>query len=548
MINLRRNNFNDKDDILAREIIRENTGGKDPELSLVDDFLEEIDFRLEQVKVYYPFMEILRKRKKDDEFSRILPELCFLTLSYLIYEGKLKHKGIRYHDLTAFLTKALERIQDRNPAPEESRQLTAEILDGLQNGGRNYVIDIFSFRNENFREKYVKFLEIKQSEDGVLQYYITEQGVDFYLKTKEFPEETKITINLLLFQKQMEKGAFGFAYETVRRLNMEVQKKKDRKYSLLESLMYGHTDSGEAYHSYHQSIVMQFEEEAELFSMASKNVSSAFDEYMEIINNGEAADKEIRTFTLIKIIEKEISRAQTLHTELLKEAVGFTKEYDQALGLRRKAIFTERFNFHGEFEKIVNDNAKPESLKFLFEPLLRPYVRKSFNPLRAFEPQRVVKSRQADEEIEDSDLLSERETTDQITGERVRKNFLFYAARLLEELDTPKGQISLQDFCSRLLDKYSEDSVYNGDFLSFLLEMNRDKVIGQYSRIIDITGGELRVDEEMKTIEEVFLKAALITHKAERINRVMVKTFPEEEVELLPGLKITNMLFRGERI
>lgn len=99
-----------------------------------------------------------------------------------------------------------------------------------------------------------------------------------------------------------------------------------------------------------------------------------------------------------------------------------------------------------------------------------------------------------------------------------------------------------------MLDKYSEDSVYNGDFLSFLLEMNRDKVIGQYSRIIDITGGELRVDEEMKTIEEVFLKAPLITHKAERINRVMVKTFPEEEVELLPGLKITNMLFRGERI
>ena len=38
---------------------------------------------------------------------------------------------------------------------------------------------------------------------------MTEQGVDFFY-TKEFPDETRVTINLLLFQKQM--GAFGFAF------------------------------------------------------------------------------------------------------------------------------------------------------------------------------------------------------------------------------------------------------------------------------------------------------------------------------------------------
>lgn len=540
--------MNDKDDLLAREIIQENTGGKDPELSLIDDFLEELEMRLEQVKVYYPFMEILRKRKMEEEFSKLVPELCFLTLSYLIYEGKLKFKGITFHDLQLFMAKAVKHILTQNLEPAELKKLTAEILDGLQNGGRNFILDTYSFKSGNFREKYVKFLEIKQSEDGALQYYVTEQGVDFYLRTKEFPEETKITINLLLFQKQMEKGAFGFAYETVRRLNMEVQKKKDRKYSLLEALMYGRSDLGEAYHSYHHSIVMQFEEEAELFYTAVKNVGSAFSEYVERINNGEATDKEIRTFTLIKIIEKEISRAQTLHTELLKEAVGFTKEYDQALRVKRKAIFTERFNFQGEFEKLVNQNKKPAALKFLFEPLLSPYVKKSFNPLRTLEPQRVAKSRQGGEESQDSDLPAERETIDHLTGKRVRKNFLFYAARLLEALDTPQRQITLPDFCGSLTDRYSEESVYNGDFLSFLLEMNREKKIGKHARIIHFAGGEIQLDEELKTIEEVFLKAALAAHMEEKINQVMVQSFPEEEVELLPGLKITNMLFRGERI
>lgn len=548
MIDTRRNTHNDdKDDILAREIIQENTGEKDPEISLADDFLEELDMRLEQVKVYYPIMDMLRKRKMDEEFSKLVPEMCFLTLSYLIYEGKLKHKGVTFQNLELFLYKALKEILEKDLEQEVSRELTAEILDGLQNGGQNFILNTYSFKTRSFREKYVKFLEIRQSEDGVLQYYITEQGVDFYLRTKEFPEETKITINLLLFQKQMEKGAFGFAYETVRRLNMEVQKKKDRKYSLLEALMYGRLDSGEAYNSYHKSIVMQLEEESELFNAAMKNVNNAYGEYVERINNGEATSKELRTFTLIKIIEKEVSRAQTLHTELLKEAVGFTKEYDKALGTRRKAIFTERFNFQGEFEKLITQNEKPEALKFLFEPLLSPKIKKSFNPLRAFEPQRVLKGRQEDKESQESGIKADRATIDDLTRSRVKRNFVFYAVKLLEALDTPEREVSLQDFCRSLVEKYSEDSVYNGDFLSFIIEMNRDKKIGKHSRIISFADGKIQVDEELKTIEEVFAKAALAAHIEGKINQVTVKSFPNEEVELLPGLKISNMLFIGER-
>lgn len=300
MVNTRYSTNNDKDDMLAREIIQENTGEKDPELTLADDFINEIDMRLDQVKIFCPIMELLRKRNMEKTLLRMVPELCFLVLSYLIYEGKLKHRGITFESIEAFLYKALGRISATDTDQEALKKLTPEILDALQNGGRSFLLSTYSFKTGSLKEKYVKFLEIKQSEDGTLQYYITEQGVDFYLKTKEFPDETRITINLLLFQKQMEKGAFGFAYETVRRLNMEVQKKKDKKYSLLEALMYGRMDSGEAYNSYHKSIVAQFEEESELFNAAMQNVRNAFGEYIDRINNGEASEKEIRTFTLRK--------------------------------------------------------------------------------------------------------------------------------------------------------------------------------------------------------------------------------------------------------
>ncbi len=541
---IRRFEINDKDDILARSIIQENTGGKDPELSLAHDFLDELDMRLEQIKVYYPIMEIFRKRKPD-EFSQLVPELCLLTFSYLIYEGKLKHKGITFQNLASFLAKTLPAIISSDITDEAARELTADILDGLQNGGRNFFLNTYSFKTGGFRERYVKFLDIKQLEDGLLHYYITEQGVDFFLRTKEFPEETKVTINLLLFQKQMEKGAFGFAYETVRRLNLEVQRKKDRKYALLEALMYGLLDQGEAYSNYHQSIVKQFEEEAELFNTAVMNVSSAFGEYVERINNGTATEREMRTFTLLKIIEKEISLAQTWHTELLKEAASFTREYDQALGIRRKAIFTERFNFEGEFEKLITQNDDPQALKYLFEPLLNPRVSKSFNPLRILEPQRLARQKPEEDRAKVGEIDADRETIDIITAKRVRKNFLFYAARLLEALDTPEQQIDLSEFCRALVRSYSEDSVYNGDFLSFIIEINRDKKIGERSRVISMVDGSMSSNDNLKTIEEIFVRAALPLES--KLSRIKVTSLPEQEIELLPGLKITNMLFTGER-
>ena len=52
-------------------------------------------------------------------------------------------------------------------------------------------------------------------------------------------------------------------------------------------------------------------------------------------------------------------------------------------------------------------------------------------------------------------------------------------------------------------------------------------------------------DDELKTIEEVFMKASVSLHSdGSGVGRVTTE-FPEEDVELVPGLKITNMNFTG---
>ncbi len=529
----------DRDHVLARAIIEEHLTEKGAP-SFASEFVDDLEIRLEQVKIFYPLIDILRKRQVNEKSLEVVPELCFLLLTYLIYEGKLKYKGLSFDELYWFFSKGLGEII---PEIDDGRALLMEMLDAIQNGGRNFVLHTYSFINKGFREKYIKLVEVKLSEEGVLHYYVTEQGVDFYLKTKEFPDETKITINLLLFQKQMEKGAFGYAYETVRRLNMEVQKKRDRKETLLEALMYGAMDGGEAYERYHQSIRLQFAEEAKLFDTARKNVQDAFHEFAERISSGEAIRKEQGIFQLIKIIEGEIGRTQSLHTELLKEAANFTAEYDQVLKMRRKAIFTERFNFEHEFEKHVAKNYPPEGLKFLFEPLLQPGLKKSFNPLRVLEAQRVSFVREVEEEQGEAEVDEKRKTVDMVTEKRVRENFLFYAGELLLALQN--GPLYLHDFCTHLVEAYGEDVVYNGDYIAFILEMNRGKDPGEHKKVIKLQAGQPDV-EKLATIEDVLLVAAG-TLGSNDISKVVVQSFPEEELEILPGLKMTKLLFVGEK-
>ncbi len=530
----------DQDHVLAREIIEEHMVHKGGASSVVEEFIDDIEVRLDQVKIFYPIFEVLRKRQLGEKNVWVVPELCFLLLTYLIYEGKLKYRGLSYEELAGYFLQGLKEIMPEKV--DEGRGLLSDILDGLQNGGRNFVLSTYSFKTKGFKEKYIKFIEIKQSDEGVLLYHITEQGVEFYLKTKEFPEETKITINLLLFQKQMEKGAFGFAYETVRRLNMEVQKKKDRKHSLLENLMYGAGDS-EAYIGYHRSINLQFEEEAELFKAAVKNVGDAFGEYVDRINKGEADRKDKRIFQLIKIIEKEISLAQRSHLELLKEAAAFTREYDEVLKVRRKAIFSERFNFIGEFEKVVDKNGNPEVLKYLFEPLLNPAVRKSFNPLQILDQQRISFVKVDDNESVEEDRDVDRLTLDMMARRRVKGNFVFYARELLEAMDEIDNELCLKDYCERMVEIHSEDIVYNGDFLAFILEMNRGKKTGEQIRNIEFA--EITHEAaEYESIEEVFSRAQSMVG-INKLKGIVVRSFPEDELQILLGLKITNILFTG---
>lgn len=525
-------------------ILEEPYGEYGQTTAVIRTFRDELDERMEQLKVFYPFMDILRRNRVKEEPGYPVAELCMSVLTFLLHEGRLKFQGLLFKDIEEFVIRTVHMLTDRQLTEEDALSLTDTILDELQNNGANYTVPYYSFFDAVRKEKHVKLIEMKLSdEDGKLYYHITKQGLDFYLKTKEFPEESQITINLLLFKLQLEKGSFTYAYNTVKRLNMEVQRKLERKNYILGLLMAGGSEGAVAYREYHQSTLLQFDEETQLFNESRNLLQDTFDDFQNKISRNTITEKEKRAYQMVKRIEAEMRKAIRSHENLLKEATSLVKEYDRILDLRRKTAFTERFNFIGEFDKIINKGLPPESLRFLFEPLILPNIKKSFNPLRIFMAQKITSTEDEPDSIFEEEVeLSQIETTDMLVQARVAQNFVIYAAGLL--IHCLGKELNLREWCNILSTQYGSEAISNVDFLSFLIVLNRGKLPGERTRQYRLNEDKTDIDG-LRTMEDV-LHAAAIKYSIPTDGFTLeVESKDEDDIDLGSGIKVTNMFFRG---
>lgn len=482
------------------------------------DVIEELESRQDNLKIYYPYFEIVRKLKaKQNTFEVNLTGVLIAMLSFLLYEGKLNSRKVEYEDICEFIQYFIEKIYSKKYKKSDIKEIVNVVLDEIQNKGNNFIFSHYDFKNKKMKEKYLKYIEIKIDENGKLNYYITTQGIDFYLKTKEFPDAAQITINLLLFRKQIEKGSFEYAYDTVKRLNIEVKRKIEQKENVIEGLMYGGKEGIFQYYKYHESVKNQFEEEEELFGDVSIIIKNLYTEYLQKENLDKLDAKEKRTIAIIRKIEQELNKAIYNHTKLLQEASSMHKKYDDIINMKMKNAFSEKFGFEKEFEKLVEKTNNAEKLKYFIFPFLLPKMIKSFNPMKSLESQRIYQEFKEEEIIEKNEI-KEIETIDKITQKRVIHNFKFYFKNLLILLDN-NHRTTLQELAKFIKENYEDKYLYNGDFISFVIYLNRKKVFSK--------------DEDEIFSEFDFNK--LIIHPT------------KDDIDLENGLKITNIIFEIEK-
>jgi len=442
---------------------------------------KEINERMEHLKCFYPFFKAYTSRpvKKQDYDA---PYLALDVLTLLIEKGRLRNRVLKSDEIRAHIEETMKAI---HPDREfDCREVTRIVLDFLET---NTDGDLYCFQYQDpVRRRpvnhYVHLVEYDVSEDG---YRITDEGLEFMISIKELPEESRITVALILFKKQIESGSFRNALETVRNLNLEVLRKKGKKQALLDRMRYGDPDVAEGFVAYTQEVISQLKEEQELFTQVQATLRDLSKDQERIAHSPELFGKE-EDFIAIQELATELEYGYSLHNTLLKDYTGLPSEYEWICQVRMKSLFDRRYQFQKALENHIRANVPNKVHIVEMHPLLLPNVTRTFGLCSIFDPQRIVGRRMELREVKTSEEWGERISVEKVVEGRQRENFGSYAQILVNVL-AERGTMDLPAYLDMIRTRLGDEGVDHIDLIPFLVELNNGTQNGEaYETTFDL--------------------------------------------------------------
>lgn len=502
-------------------------------MELMETIINELDSRIKNIRIYHPFFSFYTENSKNEEFD--MPILLLSVLSFMVYEGKLKAKSLSFMEIKIFIKAFLETAYAYDLDDENSMEFTRNVIEKLD-GTYSY----YYLKPQKTKQEYLNTTLIVE-DINTLGFLITDDGLDFFLKTKEFGDEAQITINLLLFRKQIEAGSFGYAYDLVRRLNIEVIKRIEEKYSILNVVLNGGTLGTEEYSKYWERVSNQFSEEEGIFK---STVQFLRDFYANEVEKTKLTKRDTEKLKDLIRIEEELLKAQNLHTRLIDEVLNMSNDYDKILDIKMKSAFSDKFEFDKMIDKSCSDINDMRVLGAILKPMYAGNIRQVFSIEKIFEPQRVYKAEERITEDYLLDDIGEIETIDTLTKKRVEHNYLTYVKVLMYAL-LSEHSLTLKDLVMKIRHVEADELLFNVDFVPFLSRLNhsgRDKENAFVKRIA--LNQVLTKDDGLQNdIEKCVYQVLINDNKFDSFTEIKIETMPEDDVIIDEIIKVTNMRF-----
>ena len=513
---------------------------------------QEINKRMDYLKSFYPFFKIYTTSSvQKSEYD--VPYLCLDILTLLIEKGRLLGRAVPMDTIEHHITCTMKEMYPERDF--DCHAVTRNMLNLLETDTQGM---LYRFNYEDPIRKspvdhYIHFVEFDVKEKS---YRITDEGLDFMISIKELPEESKISVTLILFKKQIESGSFRNALSTIRDLNLEVQRKKQRKQDLLDKLMYGDPDILEGFEKYTQEVIAQLEQENELFTQVRTTLKDLSEKRETIIENPNMLGKA-EDFAVITEISKELEYGYTLHNSLLKDYTDFPGEYERISQIRLDSLFERRYQFQEALQNHIRDNLSNEVHVMEIHPMLRPTFQKQFSLFKIYEPQVMPGNKEEVSETRSKERFADEKSIDEIVEERQTENFTAYAQCLLKALNEHES-LELVDYLHEIDQILGRPGIENLDLIPFLIELNsgteillqtngsgRAMIQDPYETIFDLI--HLQEGKEGRDTIERALNTACDTTNV-HFNRLRVIANPQERIPIgdLIGVYISNMKFIGE--
>lgn len=503
-----------------------------------EQIISEIPTRQEHLSKYAPFFNISESMKNGKYKEYSSTTIILSALSFMLYEGKLKDKALFFTDIQEFLTKLIFNHYNKEMTEEESIEFTKDVLDKLSNKGLKFPYKYLNpVKNKDYTE-YVQYIStMPDRKTGTHTYSLTNAGIEFLLNTKEFGDESKISIYLLLLQKQLKSNNLEDVLNKLVSINAEIKKQIEEKEELVDWLVYAPNDRFEEYLDYKSRAIATLQDEEQMFISTKQQVLKYEQDYLDNLSKNEKRKVE-NAPVLLEKINRELEKNMINHQALLHGIVALSDEIPKIRADRVKRLFKSNFNFEYHCNEILKlDNM--ENLRYLIDPLLKPKQLKSFNINKIGEMfnYRAKIVNEEKKEIHEEERIGDIYTIEDETEDRLKCNYFFYMRELIELLKTDT-KIDLNKYFLTLHNNYGEDIITNRDLISFvygLIPHEKDN-----SRFLFY---KLQENEAISGIHKAFLEVIRNDDTLDRFKdmELICKPLKSDYVELDDIIKIRNM-------
>ncbi|WP_410509641.1 hypothetical protein RSJ42_05340 [Methanosarcina hadiensis] len=427
---------------------------------------QDTNERFRHLSNYYPFFRIHAFASKNS-LDYDAAYLAIEVLSLLIKKGKLMGRSVMFNEIEEHIELLLGHIHP--DLDLDTKEVTQEILKLLETDryGESYCFKHMDPIHNKEVEQYIYLIEYNVKSKG---YDISNAGLSFMLSTKELPEESKISVSLLLFKQQIKNRSFVTALNTVMELNLDVIRKKEMKQHLLDKMMYNASDISDDFMVFTQGIFSQLQQEKELFEQVRITLMEFTEGQYDFSNSNTRIDE--KDFMILKQISTELERGYNLHSSLLKDYTDFPQEYEKICQIKVNSLFDKKWHFKGVLENNVKNNHPNDAHIISLQPMLKPNVPKFFSLFKAFEPQVIsYKKENITETRQDEDWSGIIISGDQYDA-TLASNFKTYAYSLLNCININSNKTTLETFIEMVDTTYNHEAVRNIDLIPFLLSLN----------------------------------------------------------------------------
>ncbi|KQL21227.1 hypothetical protein [Cytobacillus solani] len=389
---------------------------------------EGMNERYQNLVLFLPVYEL--NQGKNPKFKDLdLMEIGFGVLLFMLEKMLTERGNVTNEQLNQFLSQLMNEMYQEAYTHEEINELRNYIVDEkLRNNGQDFIYDYMDYQKKEIQ--YVRFKLIEYDNwtyadhtNKEVKLCLSDKGIELLFKTKEYFSEMQISITLLYFKQQLEKGAYSQVLSIAKELLFQI----DTQIRAMDE--YGERIKRNVLSAFNQKEMKarlqrsyeQTKNEREQIADLQENVDRVKMNYI----NGVLDKKGTKNYDIVLEIDRLLQQAAPRHERLFAKKFRLLTTLTNSIQRLIENAFSRHFHFEQEvLENWVEKKITEEKIRKILKPIMPIKVPKAYNPLLSFAPQSIRrKTEDLEEEIIELDE-EEAQKQNQLVELREKQEFV----------------------------------------------------------------------------------------------------------------------------